>query len=321
MSTTELEKCMYGDNVEVVSRDRDCTVYRLMDSAEESVMTSYTVYPGIELVYRDIHSPSCKVRRSNPDLILEISHCREGRMEYETDDNYSYLSPGDISILHRHAAEYTAYFPLGHYHGISVIIDLEHTPECLSCFLADVTVSPHALADKFCADRACFIARSSSGIEHIFSELYHVPENLKRGYFKVKVLELMLFLTAMDIGTDETAQRCCSRTHALLAKDVCRYLTDHVSDKITLEQLSNVFHVSGTSIKNSFKAVYGVSVYNYIRTQKMQMAAQMILNSDDTILEIAGRFGYDNASKFSGAFRDIMGMTPNEYRQNGLQNK
>ena len=314
MNATELEKNMYGDNVEVVSRAQNCTVYRMTDAAEETIMTSYTVYPGIELVYRDIHSPSCLIKRSRSDLIFEISHCREGRMDYEMGDSYYYLSPGDIALLHRHDAEYTALFPVNHYHGISVIIDLERTPKCLSCFLEDVTVSPHDLADKFCTARPCFVARSSPGIEHIFSELYHVPEGLKQGYFKVKVLELMLFLTALDASVDETAQRTCSRSHVLLAKAVCGYLTAHTSDKITLEQLSGVFHVSATSIKNSFKAVYGVSVYSYIRTQKMQMAARMLLQSDDTVIEIAGRFGYENASKFSGAFKDVMGVTPNEYR-------
>lgn len=314
-------KCMYGEHVEIVSCEDDCTVYRLTDSSEDTVMTDYTVYPGIELIYRDIHSERCPVKRSNPDSILEISHCREGRMEYETDDSYCYLEPGDISVVYRHAAESTVFFPTGHYHGISVILDLEHTPECLSCFLADVNVSPRALAEKFCQDRACFISRSSPGIEHVFSELYHVPEKLKRGYFKVKVLELMLFLAAMETSADETAMRSCSRSQAILAKEVCRYLTDHAADKITLEQLSSVFHVSGTSIKNSFKAVYGASVYAYIRAQKMRMAAQALLCSDDTVLQIAGRFGYDNASKFSGAFRDVMGMTPNEYRMSHPPNQ
>lgn len=173
---------------------------------------------------------------------------------------------------------------------------------------------PHALADKFCADRACFIARSSTGIEHIFSELYHVPQTLKMGYFKVKVLELMLFLTSFDMTADETAQRSYSRSHAVLAKAVGAYLTEHMTEKVTLEQLSAVFHVSGTHIKNSFRQVYGESVYAYIRTQKMQAAALLLRDSDETVLEIAGRFGYDNASKFTGAFRDVMGMTPTEYR-------
>ena len=40
----------------------------------------------------------------------------------------------------------------------------------------------------------------------------------------------------------------------------------------------------------------------------------MLQHSDSTVLEIAGRFGYDNGSKFAAAFKDVMGMTPNEYR-------
>ena len=32
------------------------------------------------------------------------------------------------------------------------------------------------------------------------------------------------------------------------------------------------------------------------------------------VLDIAGQFGYDNASKFARAFRDVIGVSPNEYR-------
>ena len=63
------------------------------------------------------------------------------------------------------------------------------------------------------------------------------------------------------------------------------------------------------------KAVYGVSVYAYARTQKMHAAARMLRTGDEPIQEIAGRFGYDNASKFSEAFRGVMGVTPSEYRK------
>ena len=51
-----------------------------------------------------------------------------------------------------------------------------------------------------------------------------------------------------------------------------------------------------------------------IRGQKMQAAAKMLLESDMTILEIAGCFGYDNASKFAAAFRAVLGVTPSRYR-------
>ena len=72
-------------------------------------------------------------------------------------------------------------------------------PRCLSCFLEDVEVQPAALAEKFCAAGGYFAARSSRRVEHVFSELYQVPEDLRRGYLKVKILELLLFLSALEV--------------------------------------------------------------------------------------------------------------------------
>lgn len=104
------------------------------------------------------------------------------------------------------------------------------------------------------------------------------------------------------------------RTDENLAEATCRYLMDHMDRHITIRQLSEVFHVSQTQLKNSFKKVYGTSVYAYIRTEKMWAAARMLRETNETVLEIAGRYGYNNGSKFAKAFSDVMGMTPKEYR-------
>ena len=46
----------------------------------------------------------------------------------------------------------------------------------------------------------------------------------------------------------------------------------------------------------------------------MHSAAAMLKSTDFTILEIAGEYGYENGSKFAGAFKAVMGMSPDEYR-------
>ena len=47
----------------------------------------------------------------------------------------------------------------------------------------------------------------------------------------------------------------------------------------------------------------------------MKVAASVLVSESDIhISEIAQRFGYDNSSKFSAAFRDVMGVTPQSYR-------
>ena len=272
------------------------------------------IFPGIEILYDDVHAQKYTMQRTPAGNVFEITHCREGRIERSFRKEFCYLSPGDLSVAMESDISGSAYFPLAHYHGIRIRIDLDRAPRCLSCFLDDVEVSPQALRQKFCSGNTCFIARSNEGIAHIFSELYNVPDSTRKGYFKVKILELLLFLSAMPVEEAETKQHFVSRAQVSLAKAVCTYLTAHMDCRIPLEQLAKHFHVSGTQIKTSFKLVYGVSFFAYTRRQKMEAAALMLAETDRSVLEVAGCFGYDNGSKFSKAFKDIMGATPAEYR-------
>lgn len=286
------------------------------DSDGSFSMTVYEVFQGINLVYNNAHIQKIKLkeRTTTSDNVFEISHCREGRLECNLNGEFCYLEAGDLAIARSNHVSSSSYFPLRHYHGITLQIDVETAPKCLSCFLQDVTVSPSEIAKKFCREHGGFISRSNTSVMHIFSELYSVPEEIKKGYFKIKVLELLLFLSVLDTTEDEFETRSFSQTQVALAKQISHYMTKHMDNRITLEQLSDRFHVSGTHIKNIFKGIYGVSVGAYIRAQKMESAAYMLEYTDKSILEIAGEHGYDNASKFASAFRSMKGMAPNEYR-------
>ncbi len=279
-------------------------------------VTSCTVFPGITLTFYDTFEQTAYVRadRVPDDGVVEINHCRDGRAEFEFNNEFCYLTPGDVSVTGAGMSR-GAFFPLRRYQGVTVAIDVARAPECLSCVLDDVNVRPENLRRKFCASGSGYVARSNARIAHIFSELYAVPDDIKKGYFKVKILELLLFFSALEPEPDAIARRCIPRAQANLAKGVCAYLTAHMEERVTLQTLTDVFHMSGTSIKNAFKAVYGVSIYAYGRAQKMQAAALMLRSTDRSVLEVASRFGYDNGSKFAKAFRDCCGMSPNEFRQ------
>lgn len=315
MTATAREKQIYGQNVEILSRDNDCTVYKISEADGSVIMTAYRVFDGISLVYNDVHTQSCSIATGAESKIFQINHCREGRIECSLPtDEYFYLGPGDMSIAYTDDAGHDSYFPTGHYHGITVMIDAENAPECLSCFLQDVNVRPTALIKKFCPDGKSYIARSAECFEHIFSELYSVRDSIRKGYFKVKVLELLLFLSGMETNNAESEKRRYTKSQVELAKKTSRLISERIGERMTIDELSYTFSVSPTQLKNCFKGVYGMSVYSYIRTQKMTEAAHLLKSTDRTILDIANGLGYDNGSKFAKAFKDIIGMTPTEYR-------
>ena len=134
-------------------------------------------------------------------------------------------------------------------------------------------------------------------------------------------LSLVQSLAVAHIQTEGTMSRQrVSRTaranaaRKKLAEDIRNYLLENLERKVTIRELADQFHISETQVKNSFKTAFDVTVHSWFRTQKMQAAAEDLCSTDLSVLEIAGKYGFDNGSKFAGAFRETFHMTPSAYR-------
>lgn len=302
--------------IQTVEHCESFSIYRSQDSTGDCEVTVYPVFSGIELVYYDVHMQSCDINLAKGREMLIITHCQEGRIEFEyKNGEYLYLASGDLSIQKNTENIRHRYCPLSHYHGVSVAIDMNRVPRCFSCILDDVFVSPEELEMKFCSEKPYSIMRENISIEHIFSELYSVPENIRKGYHKVKVLELLLFLSGLEYKVESEERRYFSRSQVTAAKEAKKYLLAHLDEHITITELADMLGISSTSLKICFKGVYGDTINGYITNCKMQKAASLLKNTDKSVLEIAGIVGYNNGSKFAGAFRRVMNKSPNEYRK------
>ena len=302
--------------IQTVEHCESFSIYRSQDSTGDCEVTVYPVFSGIELVYYDVHMQSCDINLAKGREMLIITHCQEGRIEFEyKNGEYLYLASGDLSIQKNTENIRHRYCPLSHYHGVSVAIDMNRVPRCFSCILDDVFVSPEELEMKFCSEKPYSIMRENISIEHIFSELYSVPENIRKGYHKVKVLELLLFLSGLEYKGESEERRYFSRSQVTAAKAAKKYLLAHLDEHITITELADMLGISSTSLKICFKGVYGDTINGYITNCKMQKAASLLKNTDKSVLEIAGIVGYNNGSKFAGAFRRVMNKSPNEYRK------
>ena len=114
-----------------------CTVYKLDCSDGLGLMTVYQVYPGIQLIYNDFEAAGCEWDSIISGDVLEINHCREGREGSRLlSGTCLYLGEGDLSIHTMDNCAPEMSFPLRHYRGITVALNLtfvsEHPPEILS---------------------------------------------------------------------------------------------------------------------------------------------------------------------------------------------
>ncbi len=316
----ELEDAVsMGKNVSAV-HDRDGNRFYLMrDGSGEGVMRSYSVFPGVELLFHDFHMDHC-ISYFHPDVpIFCVDHCREGRLEWEMGDGSClYMEAGDLQLNSRSQHEGRFQFPLRHYHGLTVAIMPDEAQEALTDALDGYPVNLWDLRERFCGSEKPVIFKAEEGIERILSELYTVREDIRAPFFKLKVLELVLLLSTLGIPGEVGARPYFTKTQVEKAKAIMSLLTAEPHRHYTLEELSGRFDFPMTAMKNCFKGVYGSSIYSYMKTYRMNAAAVRLSRTGESVTAIAQQLGYDNASKFAAAFRAVIGMTPSEYRKSAV---
>lgn len=282
----------------------------------EGIMTSYNVFPGIEILYNDFHMGNCLNNKQALPNIMEINHCREGRFECDFQNGAcAYLEEGDLSVNMLGNRTKNSCFPLEHYHGVAVVIDIDEAANSISSVLNDISIDLYALRDKLCFGNRCFIMRAKDSVEHIFSELYTVPDEVKYGYFKLKVLELLLFLSVVEVSDSLDKRTYFNKNQVEIVKEIKKFMTYNLEEHYTLEELSNRFCIPLTAMKLCFKGVYGTSLYAFIRSYRMQVASGLLRQGTESVMAIANKVGYTNASKFAFAFKQVIGMPPLEYRK------
>ena len=278
----------------------------------------YDLFPGIEVAYASVHMDQfdfAETEKSFRKRYVGFHYCREGRIEQEADNEFFYLMPGDCSVViqDRQAKKFS--LPLKHYHGISIGIDVDAAPDPFAAYLGKDAITPMNVAKMLCGEKHSVILRSVEQLKHIFTESYAVDESLRRDYLKVKLLELMLVLHQLACSGTNSAQTSVPRTQAELVKQVAAHISKNINAKLNVKELSTMFNVSETYLQSSFRAVYGMPVISFIRAQKMQSAAQVLIHTNRSVDEIAEEFGYINESKFSAAFKKIIGDSPSTYRR------
>lgn len=298
-----------------------CRVFQFHSDTGEGIMTQYDLFPGVCLMYNDFHMESYdSVFHTREDLLC-IDYCRQGRMEYPAGaDAYSYVEAGDLKLDRRleHQGHFT--FPLAHYHGVTIGLTLPRAAESLKEWVREFPVDLGRLQKKFCSGRHPKVIHGAPSVDHIFQELYAVPEQIKLPYFRIKVLELLLYLDALELA-GEAEKPYFYKSQVEKVKAAHRLLTEDLERHYTIAELSERFSIPATALKECFKSVYGQPVNTYMRSLRMDRAALLLRQEPQTgVAEIAGRVGYDSASKFAAAFREVKGKTPLEYRREGQSN-
>jgi AraC family transcriptional regulator len=91
---------------------------------------------------------------------------------------------------------------------------------------------------------------------------------------------------------------------------VTTYIQSHIDDELELERLANLAGFSPFHFHRIFAALMGETVAEYVRRLRLGAAVQRLLQSNESITEIALAVGYETPAAFTKAFRKRFGIAP-----------
>lgn len=303
--------------IEEMTETAQATLYEGNETGE-GTMRCFEIAPGIQITYNDLNMDSCFQPIRFEKNFLQINHCLEGCYECELESGtVSFLGEGDLCVDYLSKDKQVflgSRIPLKKYRGITVLLEMETAQCTLDQGFQQAHINLEQIRNRLCSDGRSLIIKSKHEIDHIFSELYSVDERIQVPYFWIKVIELLLFLSLLDDSAVQRPQQF-SADISKRTQEVYQYVIENPFTKDTIQDLAYMFGMAESSLKRCFKSISGVSIGAFMKRKRIEAAAEMLISESTlSIGEVGNIAGYENQSKFSAAFKSVMGVTPQTYR-------
>lgn len=135
---------------------------------------------------------------------------------------------------------------------------------------------------------------------------------------------LMFFYEIMDlIGRSESFSYLASSEYVKTKFEttntrinrIHEFLMKNYQEEIDLEEVAEIVHMAPASVCRFFKSSTGLTVFEYLNKIKIDYSCQLLMNTDQNIVDISYDCGFNNLSHFNKQFRKFIGKTPTQFRK------
>lgn len=128
---------------------------------------------------------------------------------------------------------------------------------------------------------------------------------------------LVLLIRQQDLlGADTMANINVTSENVRRIQLAMDFIDQHITDELTLKELSLVANMSTSYFSQLFKELNGFSAWDYIISKRVDQAQRLLISSNESIYSIALQSGFNNTTNFYKAFKKITGVSPSTYRKN-----
>lgn len=238
---------------------------------------------------------------------LELYYFLDGSVTYYIEDQVYDLCPGDLLIIpagkmHRPviANEHAAYERMVLWITPQYLQSIDSPAGDLQKNLQKV--GEHGYCVPFRGDETVFVTA-------LLKKLLYMQKNDTDPKFCAGAVELYLWTIFRSYGVIDTTHR----NETQVIPQVIRYITEHFSEPLTLEDIAAEFFVSKSYLNRHFKAYTNSTVYAYIMALRLTHARRMLREGIPAV-EAGRECGFSDYSTFYKAFKTQTGLLPSVYK-------
>ncbi|WP_084307092.1 helix-turn-helix transcriptional regulator [Phytopseudomonas flavescens] len=239
---------------------------------------------------------------------LCIVHVLDGRWEHRVDGQLHSYMPGTPQVLGlNEAAEAVDQLPAGSHArmaGLRIAGDYLHQ-------LVEEDGELLPLLDLLQADIRFTELSRGRALGGLLQRLYQSPYHgvMERLHQESLSLAVLVELAAQHKGRTATAQQPV-RGQLDLAHEARRLLDDNLAEPPGSQALARQLGVGETTLRRAFAQVFGQSMLQYLRQQRMELARTLLRQRKWQVAQIAYRLGYANPANFNHAYKAHFGHPP-----------
>ena len=110
-------------------------------------------------------------------------------------------------------------------------------------------------------------------------------------------------------------RRYSLKEYSPAVQKVMNYVNLNVAEPLTLKSLAAMCFISPSYLSALFKQETGSTLIDYINTQRVNRAAQLLVQNNHTIAAVAEEVGILDVNYFTKIFKKTLGVTPTRYRR------
>jgi AraC-like DNA-binding protein len=103
--------------------------------------------------------------------------------------------------------------------------------------------------------------------------------------------------------------------------EIQAFIRINLHQKITAKSLSVKAGMSITGFRDAFRQHSGYNVFAYVKKERMQLAARLLIENYLPLKQVAAQCGYQHTSHFSRAVKRFLGFPPAQIRQQAVMQK